>query len=41
MGATGNSETFEYELDYAWLNILGFGGTFFFGYSDAKIEAMF
>jgi hypothetical protein len=41
MDATSNSETFEYELGYAWLNILGSGGTFMFGYSDVEIEAIF
>jgi hypothetical protein len=28
MAATGNSETFEYELGYVWLDILGSRGTF-------------
>jgi hypothetical protein len=36
MDATGNSETFEYELGYAWLDILGFGGTSLFNYSYGK-----
>jgi hypothetical protein len=36
MDATGNFETFEYELGYAWLDILGFGGTFLFNYSYEK-----
>jgi hypothetical protein len=41
MVATGNYETFEYELDYAWFEILGSGGKKKFGYSDAKTEAIF
>jgi hypothetical protein len=41
MVATGNFETFEYELNYAWLDILGSGGNFLFDYSDAKTEAIF
>jgi hypothetical protein len=41
LAGTGNYETFEYEVFYAWLNTLGFGSTFMFGYSDAKIEAIF
>jgi len=36
MAATSNSDTFEYELSYAWLDMLGFGGTFLFNYSDEK-----
>jgi hypothetical protein len=36
MVATGNSKTFEYELGYAWLDIVGSGGNFFFGYSNEK-----
>jgi hypothetical protein len=36
LAGTGNSETFEYELGYAWLDIMGSRGTFLFGYSDAK-----
>jgi hypothetical protein len=38
---TGNYETFEYEVGYAWLDTLGFGSTFLFDYSDAKTKAIF
>jgi hypothetical protein len=41
MDATGNSETFECELGYAWLDILGFGGNFMFDYSYAKKKITF
>jgi hypothetical protein len=41
MAAIGNFETFEYELGYAWLEILGSRGTFLFSYLDAKIETIF
>jgi hypothetical protein len=41
LAGTGNSETFEYKVDYAWIDISGSGGTFMFSYSDAETEAIF
>jgi hypothetical protein len=36
LAGIGNSKTFEYKVDYAWIDISGSRGNFLFGYSDAE-----
>jgi hypothetical protein len=41
LARTGNSETFEYKVDYAWIQSSVSRGNFMLGYSDVETESIF